>query len=299
MLTTATRDYLIAALAGLGVYSAAGLTSKVAPSGARQYILAPLIFAYTILAFFMSAQDTAAGPEGLSGWQLAMHFIHTNVWMVLTVASGLFAAHILASRVWRRWCTVALKDPCSATGLMAQEVCPNSQGPGFVGCVQQEAVAVTKAATTDLKYAMDLGLDALGGIGDAMSAAQSEFAQIRQGLEAAFASMSTRVLGAMLPAVRSGLSMKAMMGQMQAVMATMAYLLLAGLMSAKAFIGGFIQVSNTTVDILAATLAVFVAIMFFAPWMAIPAAVVGGTLAAVAIPLGVVTDMAKGLGISW
>lgn len=300
MLTTATRDYLIAGLVGLAVYSAAGLASRAIPGDAGQVALAPFVFAFTLLAFFMSGDNNAELPiDQLSGWQLAMRFVHANIWLVLTVASGLYAAHVLATRVWRRWCNHALKTPCTAAGMMAQEVCPNAQGPGFVGCVQEEAVVVTKAATADLRYATDLVTASFGGIGDALNAGRKMFDQIRTGIEAAVGEMLQRVLGAMVPAVRGGLSLKAMTGQLQGVLATTAYLLLAGLMGAKSFIGGFIQMGDTTVAALATTLAVLIVAMIFDPFLAIPAAVVGGILAAVSIPLALVTAMAKGLGISW
>jgi hypothetical protein len=146
---------------------------------------------------------------------------------------------------------------------------------------------------------MDLITDSFAGLGDALNAGRELFNQIRKGVEGAVLEIVHRAVGAMTPAVQAGLSIKAMVGQLQGVLASIAYLLLAGLMAAKSFIGGFIQVSTTTVEILGATLAVMLAVMFFSPWMAIPAAVIAGILAAVAIPLELVTAMAKGLGISW
>jgi flagellar biosynthesis protein FliQ len=300
MLTTATRDYLIGGLMGLAVYSAAGLTAQSIPTGARDLVLVPLIFVYTILAYIVSAGADGVDPDApMSGWQLAMAFVHTNPWLVLTVASAFFSIQVLVDRIGQKWCAHALKTPCTVTGMMAQEVCPNANGPGFVGCVQDEAVKVTKAATTDLRYATDLVTDAFAGIGDALNAARDLFNQIRKGIEAVVGEIGQRLVSAMVPVVQSGLSLKAMVGQLQAVLATVAYLLLSGLMAAKSFIGAFIQVGDTTVGILGGTLAVMLAVMFFAPWMAIPAAVIAGVLAAVAIPLSLVTDMAKGLGISW
>jgi hypothetical protein len=295
-----TRDYAVAAALGLGVYSASNLTSRIVPGNARQIVLAPLIFAYTLLAFLLSRDGSSGIPEAsLTGWQMAMRFLNGNIWFVLTIASGFYVGHVLAMRVWGRWCEHALKTPCTAAGMMAQEICPNAQGPGFVGCVQEEAVAVTKAATADLRFVQDLVLDSFSGIGDALNAGRELFAQIRKGVETVVDNMYHQVIGSLTPVVQAGLSVRAMMGQMQAVLATMAYLLLAGLMGAKSFIGGFIQVGNTTVGILSATLAIMIAVMFFSPWMAIPAAVIAGVLAAVAIPLRMVTDMAHGLGISW
>jgi hypothetical protein len=300
MFTTATRDYLIGSMIGIAVYSAAGLTAQSVPTGVRNVIIVPLIFAYTILAYIVSAGADIVDPAiPMSGWQLAMAFVHTNAWLVLSVASAFFAIHVIIARIGEKWCTHALKTPCTVAGMMAQEMCPNAKGPGFVGCVQDEAAKVTKSAMTDISYTTDLVTNAFAGIGDAQNAAREVFNQIRKGTEAVISEMGQKVVSAMIPAVQSGLSLKAIVGQMQAVLATVAYLMLTGLMAAKSFIGGFIQVGNTTVDVLAGTLAVFLAIMFFAPWMAVPAAIIAGILAAVAIPLSLVTDMAKDLGISW
>ncbi len=298
--SSTTRDYLVTGTLGLGVYSAASLTSRVIPGSARTIVLAPLIFAYSVLIFLLSRDNTTGVPEAsLTGWQMTMRFLNNNIWLVLTVASGFYMGHILAMRVWGRWCENALKTPCTAAGMMAQEICPNAQGPGFVGCVQEEAVAVTKAATADLRFAMDLITDSFAGIGEALNASREMFDQIRNSIEKVITNMFNQVLGSMTPMVQATLSMKAMIGQMQAVMATIAYLLLAGLMGVKSFIGGFIQTGDTTVGILSVTLAIMLAVMFFSPWMAVPAAVIAGVLAAVAIPLELVTSMAKGLGISW
>ena len=156
-----------------------------------------------------------------------------------------------------------------------------------------------KAASNDLRFASALVSNTFAGLADAINAGRGVFNQIRTGVEGAFTKMLNSVLASTLPAVRSGLHVKAMMGQMQAVLASVAYLLLAGLMSMKAAIGGFLQVSDTTVEILGGTLAVMLAVMFFAPWLAVPAGIIAGILAIVADPLILVSRMAKGLGIQW
>jgi len=297
MMSARTHETIAGVVAGFLVYAAAHASSVPistagAGAAAREAVLAPLIFAYTALAFWATGGDVGDDPNSL--WQQSLRFIHTNIWFVLMIASGFFAASVVATLAGKRWCEHALRDPCSATGMMAQEICPDAQGPGFVGCVQEEAVVVTKAVTTDLNYAMKLTMASFAGIGDAIQAARQLFAQIRNGIESAVSDMTRRVVGSMTPAVRSALGLKAMMGQLQGVLATMAFLVLSGIMTVKSFIGGSIQAGDTAVGALAITAAIL-----FATFEFVPAAIALGITIAVGVPLAMISDLARDLGISW
>lgn len=297
MVSARTHEALVGGLAGFLVYAAAHassvpVTAAGAGAAAREGVMAPLIFAYTALAFWATGGDIGDDPNSL--WQQSLRFIHTNIWFVLMIASGFFAASVVATLAGKKWCEHALKKPCTATGMMAQEICPDAQGPGFVGCVQEEAVAVTKAATTDLNYAMDLTMDSFAGIGDALQAARMMFDQIRNGIESAISDMTRRVVGAMTPAVRSALGLKALIGQLEGVLTTMAFLVLSGIMTVKSFIGGSIQAGDTAVAALAVTAAIL-----FATFEFVPAAIALGITIAVGIPLALISDLARDLGISW
>lgn len=297
MASAQTHETLVGMLAGFLVYAAAYASSVPvstvgASAAAREGIMAPLIFAYTALAFWATGGDIGNDPNSL--WQQSLKFIHTNIWLVLMIASGFFAASVVATMAGKKWCKHALKKPCTAIGMMAQEICPDAQGPGFVGCVQEEAVAATKAATTDLNYAMDLTTASFAGIGDAIQAGRMMFAQIRDGIENAISDMTRRVVGAMTPAVRSALGLKALIGQLEGVLTTMAFLVLSGIMTVKSFIGGSIQAGDTAVAALAITAAIL-----FATFEFVPAAIALGITIAVAIPLALISDLARDLGISW
>lgn len=297
MASTQTHETLVGALAGFFVYAAAHASSVPvstagASSAAREGVMAPLIFAYTALTFWATGGDI--GNDSNSLWQQSLKFIHNNIWFVLMIASGFFSASVVARLAGKKWCEHALKNPCTATGMMAQEICPDAQGPGFVGCVQEEAVAATKAATTDLNYAMDLTTASFAGIGDAIQAGRMMFAQIRNGIEGAISDMTRRVVGAMTPAVRSALSLKALVAQLEGVLTTMTFLLLSGIMTVKSFIGGSIQAGDTAVAALAITAAIL-----FATFEFVPAAIALGITIAVGVPLALISDLARDLGISW
>lgn len=284
-------------LAGFLVYAAAHASSvPISTAGAgvavREGVMAPLIFAYTALAFWATGGDIGNDPNSL--WQQSLRFIHNNIWFVLMIASSFFAASVVAMLAGKKWCVHALKKPCTATGMMAQEICPDAQGPGFVGCVQEETVAVTKAATTDLNYAINLTMDSFAGIGDAIDAARKLFDQIRNGIESAISDMVRRTVGAMTPAVRSALGLKALIAQLEGVLTTMTFLMLSGIMTVKSFIGGSIQAGDMAVAALAIT-----AIILFATFEFVPAAIALGITIAVAVPLALISDLARDLGISW
>ena len=250
------------------------------------------------LALMYLTKQFTGPPKSL--FESSMSFIRENFWVYGSALTTLVAGQILGLTVLTGWCRNAMKDPCSPQGLIASEICPNTgSGHQFTTCVQNEAVEVMKEASNDLRFASSLVSNTFAGLADAMNAARGQFNQIRTGVEGAFTNMLNGVLASSLPALRSGLQLKGMMGQMQAVLASVAYLFLSGLMSMRATIGSFLQVSDTSVEILGGTLAVMLAVMFFAPWLAVPAAVIAGILAVVAEPLILVSDMAKGLGIQW
>ena len=251
----------------------------------------------SLLIFYISREFVEA-PRSI--FEQSMSFINKNFYIYGSFLCTLVVFQILGLTVLTTWCQGAMKKPCSPQGLIASEICPKTGSKNqFITCVQQEAVVVMKAASNDLRFASALVSNTFAGLAHAMNAARGVFNQIRTGVEGAFTKILNTVLASTLPAVRSGLHVKAMMGQMQAVLASVAYLLLAGLMSMKAAIGGFLQVSDTTVEILGSTLGIMLAVMFFAPWLAVPAAVIAGILAIVADPLILVSRMAKGLGIQW
>jgi len=251
----------------------------------------------SLLIFYISREFVGA-PRSI--FEQSMSFINKNFYIYGSFLCTLVVFQILGLTVLTTWCQGAMKKPCSPQGLIASEICPKTGSKNqFITCVQQEAVVVMKAASNDLRFASALVSNTFAGLAHAMNAARGVFNQIRTGVEGAFTKILNTVLASTLPAVRSGLHVKAMMGQMQAVLASVAYLLLAGLMSMKAAIGGFLQVSDTTVEILGSTLGIMLAVMFFAPWLAVPAAVIAGILAIVADPLILVSRMAKGLGIQW
>ena len=297
MVSARTHEALAGGIAGFLVFAGAHASSvPISAAGAsaatREGVMAPFIFAYTAIVFWATGGDIGNDPNSL--WQQSLRFIHTNIWFVLMIASGFFAASVAVTMAGKKWCEHALKKPCSATGMMAQEICPDAQGPGFVGCVQEEAVAVTKAATKDLNYAMDLTMDSFAGIGDAIQAGRKMFDQIRNGIESAITDVIRRVVGAMTPAVRSALGLKALIGQLEGVLAAMAFLVLSGVMTVKSFIGGSIQAGDTAVGALAIT-----AVILFATFEFVPAAIALGITIAVGVPLALISDLARDLGISW
>lgn len=263
----------------------------------RMTAVTGVLIPISVLIFYVS-REFIDSPTSI--FEQSMSFINKNFWLYGSILCTLVVFQILGLTVLTNWCQGAMKNPCSPQGLIASEICPQSGSKNqFTTCVQQEANVVMKAASNDLRFASALVSNTFAGLADAINAGRGVFNQIRTGVEGAFTKMLNSVLASTLPAVRSGLHVKAMMGQMQAVLASVAYLLLAGLMSMKAAIGGFLQVSDTTVEILGGTLAVMLAVMFFAPWLAVPAGIIAGILAIVADPLILVSRMAKGLGIQW
>ena len=292
ILVTFVFASLALALANVATQGIAG-GSQIGRMAAVVALLVPV----SLLLLYLTKQFSGP-PKSL--FERAISFVGDNFWVYGSVLATLVAGQILGLTVLGGWCQNATKDPCSPQGLIASEICPNTgTGHQFTTCVQDEAVEVMKEASNDLRFASSLVSNSFAGLADAMNAARGQFNQIRTGVEGAFTSLLNGVLASSLPALRSGLQLKGMMGQMQAVLASVAYLFLSGLMSMRATIGGFLQVSDTSVEILGGTLAVMLAVMFFAPWLAVPAAVIAGILAIVAEPLILVSDMAKGLGIQW
>ena len=299
MVSAITSNFLITIVFAFLVYSLASITALGMPvkgQVGRMATLALALIPFTALAYYISKSYEG---EVTSKYELAMNFLNKNFQIFLIIVSILFISHNVAVLFLQKWCQRMSKKPCSVMAMMAREICQNAGGPGFGGCAQAEAVNYAKHATSDLKFSAELVGDSFSGLGDAINDARYEFNQIRTGIDDAFTAMYQGIIGSMLPELSAALHVKAMMGQMQAVLATVAYLLLAGLMGVKAFIGGFLQVSDTTVEILGATLAVMLAVMFFSPWLAVPAGIIAGILAIVAEPLIVISRMARGLGIQW
>ncbi len=285
----ALLSFILANAAALGIPAGQNLL--------RMAVITLILIPLTAIVYVISGKFTGI-PQ--SQYEEGVQFLHNNFSVFASLLAIYITIQILGLTVLTNWCQGAMKKPCSPQGLIASEICPKTGSKNqFTTCVQQEAVVVMKAASNDLRFASALVSNTFAGLADAMNAARGVFNQIRTGVEGAFTNMLNSVLASTLPAVRSGLHVKAMMGQMQAVLASVAYLLLAGLMSMKAAIGGFLQVSDTTVEILGSTLGIMLAVMFFAPWLAVPAAVIAGILAIVADPLILVSRMAKGLGIQW
>lgn len=237
-------------------------------------------------------------PQSL--YEKGLRFINENFWVFSSLLATYLTLQIFVIIVLSKWCQKAMMNPCSPMGLIASDICSNNGNKNqFTTCIQQEAVGVMKLASNDLRFTSAIVSNTFAGISDAMNAVRGQFSQIRTGVEGALTNILNSTLASTLPAVKSGLQVKAMMGQMQAVLASIAYLFLAGLMSMKAAIGGFLQASDTTVEVLGGTLAVMLAVMFFSPWLAVPAGIIAGILAIVAEPLVLVSAMAKGLGIQW
>lgn len=300
MSTVGPTNILITLLfAGLALTLANTATRGLARESGiiRMAAVVGVLFPVSISLLYLTKQFNGP-PKSL--FEHAMRFIAENFWIYGSLLATLVAGQFLGLTALRGWCQNAMNDPCSPQGLIASDICPNTgTGHQLTTCVQQEAVGVMKHASNDLRFASSLVSNSFAGASDAVNAARGQFNQIRTGIDGALTSILNGVMASSLPALRSGLQLKGMMGQMQAVLASVAYLLLSGLMSMRATIGGFLQVSDTTVEILGSTLAVMLAVMFFAPWLAVPAAVIAGILAAVADPLILVSDMAKGLGIRW